>query len=61
MNDSKSSPKGEGKVLYPGDPGYESGFKLLAKVRGDEFRTEFLDADIIYVVGLHTVVPKAPK
>lgn len=53
--DKVDDPGGEGKVLYPGDPGYESGFKLLAKVRGDEFRTEFLDADIIYVVGLHNV------
>lgn len=59
--DKVDDPGGEGKVLSPGDPGYESGFKLLAKVRGDEFRTEFLDADIIYVAGLHALVRQARK
>lgn len=59
--DKVDDPSGEGRVLYPGDAGYETGHKLLAKVSGDEFRTEFLDADIIYVVGLHAIVKLESK
>ncbi len=55
--DKVDQPIGEGRVLYPGDIEYITGHKLLSSVRGDEFRTDSLDADIIYVASLHKVVP----
>jgi hypothetical protein len=48
---------GEGRVLYPTDVEYVAGHKLLSTVRGDEFRTDSLDADLIYAAALHKTVP----
>ncbi len=48
---------GEGRVYYPSDVEYIAGHKLLSAVRGDEFRTENLDADLIYAAGLHQIIP----
>lgn len=59
--DRVDDPSGQGKVLYPGDPGYESAFKLAATSGSSEFRTDDLDADIVYVAGLHAVVKSEPK
>jgi hypothetical protein len=50
---------GEGRVLYPTDVEYVGGHKLLSTVRGDEFRTDSLDADLVYVAGLHRLIPLA--
>lgn len=47
---------GEGRVIYPTDPDYAIGHKLLSSPRGSEFRTESLDADLIYAVSLQKLV-----
>jgi len=59
--DKVDEPSGQGKVLYPGDPGYESAFKLAATSGSSEFRTDDLDADLVYVAGLHAVVKSESK
>lgn len=48
---------GEGRVIYPTDLDYLGAKKLRSQVNGDEVKTEFLDADIIYVAALHKIVP----
>lgn len=46
---------GQGIVIRPNDPKYNSSFTLRTKPSGKEFKTELLDADIVYVVGLHDI------
>jgi hypothetical protein len=46
---------GQGTVLFSKDSNYRSGFPLLMKANGKEFSSDLLDADIVYVVGLHDV------
>ena len=55
--DRVDSPRGEGRVLYPGDPGYENSYTLLSEPGGVEFSVSQLDADLLYGVGLHDIVP----
>jgi len=57
--DRVDSRLGEGRVIYPTDLEYVGAHKLLSAVRGDEFRTDSLDADLIYVAGLHRLIPLA--
>lgn len=54
--DRVDDPSGQGNVLYPGDAGYNSGFTLTTEPFGSEYLTSNLDADIVYVVGLHDLV-----
>lgn len=56
-SDRVDDPSGQGTVVYPGDPGYGSSHQLLTERDGREFKTEQLDADLVYVVGLHDIVP----
>lgn len=56
-SDRVDDPSGQGMVVYPGDPGYGSSHQLLTERDGREFKTEQLDADIIYIVALHNIVP----
>ncbi len=55
--DRVDDPSGEGRVLYPGDAGYENGFPLLKDFGGKEFKVGELDADITYIVALQDLVP----
>lgn len=48
---------GEGRVLYPTDVEYVAGHKLQTGFSANEFSTESLDADLIYAVGLHSIIP----
>jgi len=56
-SDRVDDESGQGNVIYPGDPGYANSHPLLKERGGREFKIEQLDADIIYVVGLHDIVP----
>lgn len=77
--DKVDNASGQGEVLYPGDPGYSSGYTLTGRTIGSdisligvadakfgahkkadegggrEFATDSLDADIVFVVGLHDI------
>jgi hypothetical protein len=53
--DRVDSATGEGTVIYPNDSKYKSSFPLLMKPGGKEFTTDLLDADIVYVIGLHDI------
>jgi hypothetical protein len=55
--DKVDSATGEGTVIYPSDAKYNSASPLLANPGGKEFSVDRLDADIVYVVGLHDVAP----
>jgi len=55
--DRVDSETGQGTVIYPNDTKYKNSFPLLRKPGGKEFATESLDADIVYVIGLHDVEP----
>ena len=56
---------GQGRVLYPGEAGYDTAHRLTARLVGSglkadegvggEFRVDALDADIVFVVGLHDI------
>ncbi len=69
--DKVDDASGQGAVLYPGDAGYSTGFTLAARVIGTdlkadegggrEFSTDSLDADIVFVVGLHNIEKTQPK
>ena len=48
---------GQGTILYPGDPQYKGGSPILNKAGGREFKPDELGADIVYVAGLHNLVP----
>ena len=52
--DLVDDPSGEGNLLSPGDSG---GYDILTSPLGSEYATDKLDADIVYAVGLHNVVP----
>ncbi len=56
-SDRVDDPSGQGNVVYPGDPGYGSSHMLLTERDGREFKVEQLDADILYIVGLHDIIP----
>lgn len=56
-SDRVDDESGQGNVVYPGDPGYGNSHMLLNERGGREFKIEQLDADIIYIVGLHDIVP----
>ena len=63
--DKVDDKSGQGAVLYPGDVGYSTGYTLTARELGTdlktdegggkEFSTDSLDADIVFVVGLHDI------
>jgi hypothetical protein len=55
--DRVDNESGQGKILYPSDPNYKTGFPLRTKAGGPEFNVEQLNADIVYAVGLHDIVP----
>lgn len=48
---------GQGKVVYPTDPNYNSAFPIKTKAGGAEFTPELLGADLVYAVALHDIVP----
>jgi hypothetical protein len=58
--DKVDSVTGEGRVLYPSDPEYVTGQRLLNKETRGEFRTEDLDADLIYAVALRETIKLKP-
>jgi hypothetical protein len=53
--DRVDDPSGQGRLLRVGDAGYDEGYPLLDKPGGREFTVDWLNADIIYVVGLHDI------
>lgn len=53
--DKVDDASGQGTVIYPNNPKYKSAYPLLKKSGGKEFETELLDADIVYVIGLHDI------
>jgi hypothetical protein len=55
--DRVADPSGEGRVLTPSDEGWGIGNQPLSKLGGEEFGDDELDADILYVVGLHNIEP----
>ncbi len=55
--DKVDNARGEGEIIYPGNPRYKEAHPLLAKAGGKTFNTPDLNADFVYVVGLHDVVP----
>ncbi|MFT4589356.1 MAG: hypothetical protein ACI8QF_003470 [Limisphaerales bacterium] len=56
-SDRVDDASGQGTVVYPGDPGYGSSHQLLTERDGREFKTQQLDADILYIAALHNIVP----
>ena len=56
-SDRVDDPSGQGTVVYPGDPGYANSHRLLTERDGREFKTEQLDADLLYIVALHDILP----
>ncbi len=63
--DKVDAASGQGRVLYPGEAGYDTAHTLSARQVGSglktdegvggEFKTDLLDADIVFVVGLHNL------
>ena len=63
--DKVDDASGQGRVLYPGEAGYDTGHTLTARLVGSglqtdegiggEFSTDRLGADIVFVVGLHNL------
>ena len=61
--DKVDDASGQGRVLYPGEAGYDTAHTLTARLIGSdlkadegvggEFKTDRLDADIVFAVGLH--------
>lgn len=48
---------GQGRIVYPGDPNYQNAFPIRFKAGDKEVTAQRLGADIVYVVGLHDIVP----
>jgi hypothetical protein len=56
--DKVDNQSGEGNVIVPGEPQYKTAFTLSkAKGSNEEFKNEDLGADIVYVAGMHDIVP----
>ncbi len=63
--DKVDDASGQGRVLYPGEAGYDTGHTPTARLVGSglkadegvgrEFTTDRLDADIVFAVGLHDI------
>ena len=55
--DRVDNESGQGKVVYPSDPNYKAAFPMRIKAGGRLVNSDELDADIVYVAGLHNLVP----
>ncbi len=59
--DKVDNKSGQGTIIYPGGEIYKNSFPLLDKPNGKEFKVDTLDADIVYVVGLHNLETPTPN